>query len=166
MTAVGVIDDLYPKWNHKLWSRPLSRTFDLLTTYGAVFWSDRTSFRHTFPFVALPFLRSGCRRGWSSQVVDQPQDLSRYITRHGDRHHREGDVQAVSDDTGPDLDQLLPDRRQRPLLHLFGQRQGLHEVGQVVGQGMKLEPNRVVLELAAWQPDSFTRANSFKTTPF
>jgi hypothetical protein len=35
-----------------------------------------------------------------------------------------------------------------------------------VGQGMKLEPNRVVLELAAWQPDSFTRANSFKTTPF
>jgi hypothetical protein len=31
----------------------------------------------------------------------------------------------------------------RPLLHLVGQRQGAQEVGEVVGQGMKLQPHGV-----------------------
>jgi len=88
------------------------------------------------------FLSSARCQGWSSQSVDQPQDLSEQITRHGDLSHLEGDVSAMSN-------QLRPDRRQRPVLQLFGQRQGPHEVGQVVHQGVKLEPNRVVPELAA-----------------
>lgn len=58
----------------------------------------------------------------------------------------------MGDDLGPDLDQLLPDRGQRPVLYFLGQRQGTHEVGEVVRRSVKLEPNRVILELSARQP--------------
>ncbi len=51
----------------------------------------------------------------------------------------------------PNLDQLLPQRRQRPMLHLFRQSPRPHEVGKIVGQGVKLEPDGVVAELAARQ---------------
>ncbi len=53
------------------------------------------------------------------------------------------------DDLGSDLDQLLPQRGQRPVLHLLRQGQGPHEVAQIVGQGVKLKPNLVVAELPA-----------------
>ena len=38
---------------------------------------------------------------------------------------------AMADNFRTDLDQLLPQRRQRPLLHGIGQRQGTHEVAEV-----------------------------------
>ena len=50
----------------------------------------------------------------------------------------------MADDLRPDLDQLLPDRRQRPVLHLLWQRQRRHEIGEIVGRGVKLKPNLVV----------------------
>ena len=61
----------------------------------------------------------------------------------------------MANDLGSDLDQLPPQRGQRPMLHFLGQRQGPHEVGEVVGQGVKLEANLVVAELAARQPRPF-----------
>ncbi len=39
----------------------------------------------------------------------------------------------------------------RPLLRSLRQSQCPHEVGQIIGQGMKLEPDGVVAELAARQ---------------
>ena len=54
----------------------------------------------------------------------------------------------MADNFRTDLDQLLPQRRQRPLLHGIGQRQGTHEVAQIICQRMKLEPNGIVAELA------------------
>ena len=57
----------------------------------------------------------------------------------------------MADDLRADLDQLLPQRRQRPLLHGIGQRQGAHEVAEVIGQCMQLEPDGIVVELAAGQ---------------
>ena len=56
------------------------------------------------------------------------------------------DVAAVAHDPGPDLDQLLAQRRQRPLLDLLRQGQRPQEVGQVVGQGEQLQPHLVVPE--------------------
>ena len=44
----------------------------------------------------------------------------------------------------PTLDQLLAQRRERPMLDLLRQRQGAQEVGEVVGEGVELEPHRVV----------------------
>lgn len=93
----------------------------------------------------------------SSQPVDQVQDFPEQIAGYGDFGHLERNVAAMSDDLGPDLDQLLPDRGQRPMLHLLRQRQGPHEVGEIVGQSMKLEPHRVVAEPAARKPRPFDR---------
>ena len=95
------------------------------------------------------FRRSARRRAWSSQSVDQPQDAPEQVARHGDLCHLEGDITAMGNDLRPDLDQLLPDGGQRPVLHLLGQRQGPHEIGQIVGRGVKLEPDGVVAELVA-----------------
>ena len=51
---------------------------------------------------------------------------------------------AMSHNLGADLDQLLPECRQRPLSYGLEQSQDAHEVGQIVGQGVKLEPDGVV----------------------
>ncbi len=50
----------------------------------------------------------------------------------------------MADNFRTDLDQLLPQRRQRPLLHGIGQRQGTHEVAEVIGECMQLEPDGIV----------------------
>ena len=55
-------------------------------------------------------------------------------------------------DLGPDLDQFLPQRRQRPVLHRARQRQPPQEVPQVVGQREELRSYLVVLEPMARQP--------------
>src|SRR5258705_13997117 len=59
-------------------------------------------------------------------------------------------VSAVAPDLGPDLDHLLAQAGERPLVPLAGQRQRAQEVRQVVGQRMKLEAHRydVLLPLA------------------
>ncbi len=45
--------------------------------------------------------------------------------------------------------------------HFLRQGQRPHEVGQIVGQGVKLEPEGVVAELAARQPRPFDRVLAF-----
>ena len=57
--------------------------------------------------------------------------------------HLEGDIAAVADNFGADLDQLLLQAGQRPVLDRFGCRQGAQEVAEIVGEGVKLKPDRV-----------------------
>ncbi len=47
------------------------------------------------------------------------------------------------------------------MLNLLRQGQRPHEVGEIVGQGVKLEPNPVVAELAARQPRPLDRVLAF-----
>ncbi len=47
------------------------------------------------------------------------------------------------------------------MLHFLRQGQHSHEVGEIVGQGVKLEPNLVAAELAARQPRPFDRVLAF-----
>ena len=56
---------------------------------------------------------------------------------------------TMADHLGTDLDQFLPQRGQRPMLDLLRQCQRPHEVGEIVGQGMKLKPDGVGGEGAA-----------------
>ena len=49
----------------------------------------------------------------------------------------------MADDLGADLHQPVAQRRQRPMADRLGQGQRAQEVGEVVGQGVKLEPHRV-----------------------
>jgi hypothetical protein len=65
----------------------------------------------------------GCD-GWWPQFRDQPQDIGEQSSRNGDLGHLEGDVTAVADDLRADLNQLLLQARQRPVLTWGGPGQG------------------------------------------
>jgi hypothetical protein len=54
----------------------------------------------------------------------------------GDLGHLEGDVAAVADDLGADLDQLLLQACQRPFLDGLRRRQRAQEVAEIVGECM------------------------------
>ena len=88
------------------------------------------------------------RSGSSSQIINQAQDFPEQVPRHRHLSQLERNVAAMSDNLGPDLHQLVAQRRHRPVLHLLRQSQCPHEIAQIVGQGVKLEPNGIVAELA------------------
>ena len=64
-------------------------------------------------------------RGWwlRPQFCDEAQNLLEHLPGDGDLGHLERDVAGVADDLRADLDQLLFQRRQRPILDRFGRRQ-------------------------------------------
>ena len=86
------------------------------------------------------------------QFGDQPQDLCKQHPRHRNLGHLEGDIAAVADDLRADLDQLLLQAGQRPVLDRLGRRQGAQEVAEIVGERVKLEPDGVGREPSASQP--------------
>ncbi len=55
----------------------------------------------------------------------------------------------MSHDFRADLDQLLPERRQRPVLNRLRQRQGAQEVAEVIGERMELWPEKARTEAGA-----------------
>ncbi len=82
-------------------------------------------------------------------------------SRHRHLGQLERDVPTVADHLSADFDQLFPQRGQRPVCHLLRQGQRPHEVGKVVGQSVKLEPDCIVAELAARQPGPFDSVFAF-----
>ena len=76
---------------------------------------------HTSP-AGLPILSKqpahAGARPWP-QPVDPPQDLGEQRSRHRHLGQLEDDVAAVAHDAGADLDQLLAQGRQRPVLDLL-----------------------------------------------
>ena len=50
----------------------------------------------------------------------------------------------MAHDLSADLDQLLPQCRQRPMFHRLGQGERPEEVAEIVGQCMKLKPDGIV----------------------
>ncbi len=67
----------------------------------------------------------------------------------------------MAHDLGTDLDELLPKRRQRPVLDLLRQRQGAQEVAEIVCQRMELQANRIVAEAVAGKPCPVDRVLAF-----
>ena len=65
------------------------------------------------------------------------------MSRDGDLGHLEGDIVAVSDDLGTNLDELLLQAGQRPVPDRLRCCEGAQEVTEVVGESMKLEPDSV-----------------------
>jgi hypothetical protein len=55
----------------------------------------------------------------------------------------EGDIAAVAHHLRADLDQLLLQARQRPALDRLGRRQRAQEIAEIVGERMKLKPDRI-----------------------
>ena len=77
------------------------------------------------------------------QPIDEAEDFSEQLPRHCNLGQLESDIETMADDLGTDLDQLLPQRGQRPVLYLLRQSQCPNEVAQIVGQGVK--PSRTSL---------------------
>jgi len=92
---------------------------------------------------------------WSrlrSEPVDAARNVSEQGARNGELRHLECDVTTMAHDLAADLDQLVPERSQRPLLDGVRQRRSAQEVAEIVGERMQLQPDGVVGELAAREP--------------
>src|SRR5258708_12250699 len=83
------------------------------------------------------------------QFRDEPQNLLEHLLRDGDLGHLEDDIAAVARHLRADLDQLVLQGRQRPVLDRLRRRQRAQEIAEVVGERMKLEPHRLVGEPSA-----------------
>ena len=95
---------------------------------------------------ATPIL-SSCWEGCRSEPIDPAEDVGQQVTRDSDLSHLEDDIATVADDLRADLDELFAQRGQCPLLHCIGQRECEHEVAEIVGERLELEPDGVVTEL-------------------
>ena len=84
-----------------------------------------------------------------AEPLDAIQDRCEQLMRHRDFGHLKGHVLGVPHHVGPDLDQLLPQRGQRPVLHGPRQCQPPQEVPEIVRQGEELKPRLVVFEVPA-----------------
>ena len=94
----------------------------------------------------LRWKRRSCQEWPWPESIDPAQDLGEQRPRHRHLGQLEDEVAAVAHDPGADLDQLLAQRGQRPMLDPLRQGQRAQEVGEVVGERVKLEPHRVVPE--------------------
>src|SRR5215471_21820240 len=92
------------------------------------------------------------------QFRDEPQNLLEHLPWDGDLGHLEGDIAAVAHYLRADLDQLVLQGRQRPVLDRLRRRQRAQEIAEVVGERMKLEPHRVGGERSARQSRPLDRA--------
>ncbi len=106
--------------------------------------------------------RSPSWRQWSRpQPVNQAQDLGEQCSRYGDLCELECDIAAMSHNLGTDLDQLLPQRGQRPVLDLLRQRQCPQEVAEIISERMELKPDRIVAEAVAREAGPVDRILAF-----
>src|SRR5215470_14970387 len=92
------------------------------------------------------------------QLRDEPQNLLEHLPCDGDLGHLEDNIAAVAHHLRADLDQLVLQTRQRPVLDRLRRRQRAQEIAEVVGERMKLEPHRVGGERSARQSRPLDRA--------
>src|SRR6516162_3250626 len=85
------------------------------------------------------------------QFRDEPQNLLEHLPWDGDLGHLEDKIAAVAHYLRADLDQLVPQTRQRSVLDRLRRRQRAQEIAEVVGERMKPEPHRVGGERSARQ---------------
>ena len=107
-----------------------------------------------------------CPRSPSAPICDQTQTERRLQhfsyprfspcgrqpgTGVGHLRHLEDHLPGMAHDLRPDLDQFLPQRRQRPVTHRSGQHGLPQEVAQVVRQHEQLQPHPVVHKVVTGQ---------------
>jgi len=78
-----------------------------------------------------------------------------------DLYRLHDDGMGMTDGLGSDLDHAIANAGQGPVGDGGRQNQGAQEGGQVIGQGVKLQPNRVGLETLARQACPFERLLAF-----
>ena len=96
-------------------------------------------------------LRQSCRSWLWSEPLNAAQYVGEQVSRDCDLRHLEGNVAPVAHDLAANLYQPVSQRRQRPVVDGFRQREGAQEVTEVVGERMQLKPHSIVGELATGQ---------------
>src|SRR5262245_36724892 len=92
-------------------------------------------------------LRQTSARGTRQpQPLDPPQHRREQLTRHRHLRQLEDYVPGMGHYLGPDLDQLLSRRRQRPPLDRLREDQLRKEVAKDISQGEQLQPSLIVLD--------------------
>src|SRR5262245_34809077 len=84
--------------------------------------------------------------------------ISWNICRASDLGHLEDNIAAMAHYLRADLDQLVLQGRQRPVLDRLRRRQRAQEIAEVVGERMKLQPHRIGGERSARQSRPLDRA--------
>src|SRR5260221_9414397 len=89
------------------------------------------------------------------------QYLLEHLSWDGDLRHLEDDIASVAHHLRADLDQLLLQARQRPVLDRLRCCKRAEKVAKIVGDSMKLEPHGVGRERSARQPGTLDRTFAF-----
>ena len=88
------------------------------------------------------------------EARDQAEDFFEQCLGHGHLCHLEREIAPMAHQLGADLDQLLPERCERPVAHLLRQCQYPEKVRQVVGESEELNSCGVVKDFLAGWPRS------------
>jgi hypothetical protein len=81
------------------------------------------------------------------QFRNEPQNLLEHLSRDRNLGHLEGNTAAVAHDLRADLDELLLQARQRPILDRLRRRQRAQEIAEIVGERV----SDIVQVLEAWE---------------
>ena len=92
--------------------------------------------------------RPSCGSRFWPEPLNAVQYVGEQVPGNGDLRHLEGNVAPVVHDLAADLDQPVPERRQRPVLHGVGHGQGSQAGAEIVDECVKLETDSIVSELA------------------
>jgi hypothetical protein len=124
-------------------------------------WSSGRKSPVVLPRLAVEARHSCCEcHRWRSESRNSLQDFGEQRARDRDFGHLERNVSTVANDFGADLDQLLPQTRERPGRNRLRCRKGAQEVSDVIRERMKLKANGVCVERAAGESRPFDRALS------
>ena len=85
-------------------------------------------------------------------LPDPVDDGREKFSRHGNLGHLEDRVPRMTHYLRTDLDELLPERRHRPMPDRLGQLHLPEKVSEIVRQGEKLKPHRVVGKVVTGKP--------------
>lgn len=111
-------------------------------------------------------MQRSCRgRGQQSQTLDAPQDRGEQWSRDRHLRHLEHDAPGAMHRLRTDLDEFVPQRRQRPVFHGGRQRQPPQEVAQIIRQGEELQTHlsgRVAAALMAKAPELLAKPPSIE----
>ena len=112
----------------------------------------------------LPQLPSGQYWEQSSHFIDSPQDFSKQVPKHRNFCQLERKIATTADNLDADFRQFFSQCRQLRVLYLFRQDRRPHEVGRIVGQGMKLVPDGIVAYLMTEQSPAGVAVRVLGTT--
>jgi len=132
--------------------RPTPKHRDTKRIAGFAADSSLYKTRFTLCPLAIPLLSRDQQGREQPKSAYPVQNRPEQFTRNGDFCQLERHVSSVTDYLRPDLDQLVSERRQRPMAYPLRQRQPTEEIAEIVRQGEQLQAYLIVHEVMTGEP--------------